>query len=304
MSPMRSIILVGLTAVALYGCNSSQVKVPDGLTLNTTRSDFIRTSEKKAREYEVAGALREAQREWLIIDAAMGGGSSSARAEAARLGRAAKARAKRHLKSAKAAKKRSDFRRAKLELLKVLALKPDDAEAIKMLKTLERRRSYASLAAAPRVSDIVQNEVDVYTAPSMQSKNHKGGIGMRNSGRPVARSSPANRGKSKTAARSPKVSGTNFRRGLTHLSRNEYELALKFFVVAEKHGEGPAEDLDKYLAETRKLLADQHYNQGVVAFRAAHYDRAVNEFALALEYSPGHRKARFYHSSAKTLQGK
>lgn len=239
-----------------------------------------------------------------MIDAAMGGGSSSARAEAARLGRAAKSRAKKHLKSAKAAKKRSDFRRAELELLKVLALKPDDAEAIKMLKTLERRRSYASLAAAPRVSDIVQNEVDVYTTPSMQSKNHKGSNRMRNGGGTVTRSPPGNRKMSKTIARSSQVSGTNFRRGLTHLSRDEYELALKSFVSAEKHGEGPAEDLDRYLAETRELLADQHYKQGVVAFRAAHYDRAVSEFALALEYSPGHQKARFYHSSAKTLQGK
>jgi hypothetical protein len=39
----------------------------------------------------------------------------------------------------------------------------------------------------------------------------------------------------------------------------------------------------------------------VSAFRAAQYDQAVVEFGKALEYEPGHQKARLYLTSAREL---
>lgn len=301
---MRSMLLTGLISASLCGCNSSAVKAPDGL-LGGTRSEFVQTREQRAREYEAAGALFEAKREWQMIDAATSG-SSRARVEAERLGRAADLRAKRHFSFARAAKKRSDFKSAELELLKVLALKPDDAGAIKMLKQLEHRLSYARLAATPRVSDVVESEVDVYTAPSNRPENDRDDIESTQDSGSSAQSTRISGSPKKKNDRKKKTAqgGNSVRLGLAHLSRREYELALEYFVTARENGEGSPEAVQRYLSETRKSLADQHYKQGVLAFRAAQYDQAVEEFEQALEYAPGHKKARFYYSSAKTLQGR
>ena len=77
---------------------------------------------------------------------------------------------------------------------------------------------------------------------------------------------------------------------------------MEHFIRAKKAAEAPAEVLDKHITEMRGVLAERHYDIGVSAFRAARYDQAVAEFAIALKYNPGHQKARLYLGSSRELQ--
>ena len=165
------------------------------------------------------------------------------------------------------------------------------------------RRSYAKLAVAPHVSDAIENEVDVYLGSDVRSETDKGN--SNSAAKTGSNSLPLPSGKSVYQNEQKlEINGiaNNFQRGLTHLSSEEYEQALHYLLIAQKKSEKSPEIIDIYLLKTRQALANQHYDQGVTAFRAELYDKAVEEFEQALEYVPDHQKARFYHSSAKALQ--
>ena len=299
----HTLFLPALFVTFLSGCTSSPEKLYDYLDLNALNKKFVKTHEQMARKYEAEGALNDARREWQLIAAVQQPEVSLAQNEISRLERKAALRVKEHLTAARRAERRADYKAARLELLKALALEPDNVSAIKKIKALEVGRSYATLALVPRVSDIVESEVEVYTAPHVHTWNDNNGSSLSVEGKARNARVMLSKEQTKKSVRKSRAKGgeNNFQRGVTHFSRKEYKLALQYFLIARNKDEGEREILDDYLVRTRQALASQHYNQGVVAFRAARYDQAVDEFEQALEYAPEHKKARFYHSSAKAL---
>ncbi|MCP5014894.1 MAG: hypothetical protein GY938_06360, partial [Ketobacter sp.] len=237
-------------AFFLSGCNSSPAKLYDYLDLNALNKEFVKTHEQMARKYEAEGALSEARREWQLVAAVQQPEASSAQVEIARLERKATVRVKEHLTAARRAERRADYKTARLELLKALALEPDNVSAIKKLKELEARRSYAGLALVPRVSDIVESEVDVYTAPHIDAWNDsKGSSATVGDKDPTARIL-SSKEQTKKSVRKSRAKGVenSYQRGLTHFSRKEYKYALQYFLIARRKDEGEQESLDKYLA--------------------------------------------------------
>ena len=258
--------------------------------------------EQRARALEAEGALRPALQEWELIQT-VSPSAEDVDAEIARLRYTIDIRFAEHRNTARAAAVRSDYRAARVALLKALALKPDDVKAIAELKSLEGRRAYASMVDAPRVSDVIEREIDVYTAPERRSVDDNP-VDSEPSGTNAAKLREApQRSAGQREAMASNVAGDNTRRGIAHLSRSEHAAALELFLQEKRNSDAPNDELDALIAETRHALADHHYAKGVLAFRSADYDRAVSEFELALKYAPDHHKARFYHSSAKQLRG-
>lgn len=297
--------LPALLTFFLCGCSSSPTKFSEYSNLDNLSQKFVEIHMRLARKHEADGAVNEALREWQLIDAVMQPNSSSARVEIARLEQKVSTRVQKHIQAAHGAERRGDYTTARMELLKALALKPYETRAIKKLKELEKRRSYTSLALLPIESEVIENEADHYTSSSISSRidDHRDRISASLSKKSNSRA-VSDKAQSNKEVRKYETTGINnsFQRGLAHWSRKEYKHALQYFLIARRKDEGKQKLVDKFLARTRRALAKQHYEQGVIAFRAARYDQAVNEFEQALEYAPEHKKARLYHSSAKTLQ--
>lgn len=255
--------IIPLTIAAFYlgGCSATPTRSL------ITKWDFVREHEQLARSYESDGSLQPALQEWLIVSAVMPE-ALEPQTEIARLESLIAERVTRHQQAAKAALAKSDYAGAQLQLLKVLALQPDNPEAIGELRKLEARRAYNRLARAPRVSG---KAIRTYKAPTEQ-----------------AMGKAAEKG--------------NLQLALRHLSNAQYEAALERFILARKLEEASDGLLEEYITNTRNTLAEQRYDKGVTAFRAARYKRAVAEFKMSLKYNPGHQKARLYLETASELQ--
>lgn len=304
MTGLRNIhSLPGLFAIALCGCSSPAINFSAFPELNTINNTFVKTHQQTALKYESEGALNEARREWKIIDAIRGPESSRAHFEIVRLERMVALRVKQHFNAALLAEGKADYKTAQIEFLKALALKPDNVHVVSKLKSMVGRRSYANLALAPLVSDAVENKVDIYIGSNAYSENDEGNSNSATEKGSIPLPLPSKKPVNKSMRKFDiKEGANNIQRGQAHLMRKEYKLALHYFLITEKKAEVSQEIVNKYLAETRQALAKQHYDQGVILFRAQKYDKAAENFEQALNYVPNHQKARFYLLSTKALQ--
>jgi hypothetical protein len=257
------IISLTTAALCLAGCTATLPR-----TLMTKR-DFVRQHEQRARRHESDGSLQSALQEWLIVSAVIPE-ATEPQSEITRLEKSIDEGVAICQQAAKAAVVKSDYAGARLQLLKALALQPENQEAIAELRKLEARHVYARLADAPKVSG---NAIGAYNAPPEQQVGKGGERG-------------------------------NLRLALLYLSKEKYEAALQSFILARKHGEAADEVLDEYINKIRDSLAEQHYDKGVIAFRAARYKQAVAEFKMSLKYKPGYEKARLYLETASELQSR
>lgn len=290
----RCRIIAGLLfALQIGACTSPPSMDADYWAAESSKREFVKKHERLARKHESTGALQRARQEWLIISAVIPQ-SSEPRIEIDRLDKAIAAAVRRHQSTARSAAARHDYQRAQLYHLKTLALQPDNAEAIGKLKKLEMRRAYGGLAQAPKVS---RNAVRAYVE-STDTPDARYDLGARD-----AAPTPG-KGVEKTAVETSRgVQGRgNLELALRHLSNREYEAALRRFKLAQEQKEAPAPILEKHITEMQDLLAEQHYDNGVSAFRSARYELAVSEFKKALSYDPEHQKARLYLGSASELQ--
>ncbi len=290
----RWMIPLGIAALQLGGCTS----LPSGSWAAAgAKQAFVIEHSKMARSYESSGSFALALREWLVISA-VAPEAAEPGAEIERLEGAIASRVEKKLRKGKSALGKDRYADAELQFLKTLALQPDNADAIRELKALEGRRAFAKLAAVPKVST---EAVQAYRAPPTEPGNGAGDDAAELADGGALGVPGANEETKKAPATGRPAAEGNLRLALQDLSKHQYEAALQRFTLARKHGEASDEVLDRYIADTRKILAERHYDEGVSAFRAARYDQAIVEFSKALEYAPGHQKAKLYLTSAREL---
>ena len=280
-------VFFGAVLVLIAGCQSAPTRLDNPLAYNSIKQRLVEKHQAHAREFETKGALREARREWQLVDA-LSFRDSDARSQIERLGREIDRRFAQHL----AAAKQAVGKRQK----QALALKPDNARAISLMRSNEAQLEYAGLDREPTVARGDVSEADVYLAA--HDRTGQGG-GIR---KPTAVPLSSGVGAGQPGAGS-EVEGL-MKQGLKHLSRKEYQAALTIFERARVPGDEQDSRLLSYIAQARRGLAERHYELGVAAFRAARYAEAVAEFELVLQHVPDHHKARFYLSSAQSLQKK
>ena len=294
MTSRRWIVTLGVIAIQFAGCATAPTIDVENGSLMSVKKGFAEKHERMARGYESSGSLRRALEEWRAISAVFPE-ASEPKVEIERLLQLISDRTTKHERRAKAALVKSDYDKARMRFLKMLALQPDNWEAIRALKKLEVKAGYARLASAPKVSSQV---VQTYAAPTINT-NSQAEISTVNLKHPTGSAasvqlipSPANSSRNES----------NLKRALRYLSKKQYDTALAHFLLAREHKEASEDVLNKHIAYTRAVLAEQHYDNGVSAFRMASYDLAVAEFKKALEYNPQHQKARLYMRSASELQ--
>lgn len=289
------LVLLAIAVLQLAGCASAPTIDIEELQLGSVREAFAEQHEKQAREHESSGSLRLALQEWSAISAVFPE-ASEPRAQIERLQRLITLKVAKYQRTAATALTKADYAGARLYYLKTLALQPDNRDAIASLKKLEVKSGYSRLAKAPKLSGKV---VQAYELPGESSDGKAVGA----IAEPVKSSSPAGAAQAKFHATvaSPSAKG-NLKLALRYLSEKKHEAALAHFLLARKHKEASTQVLNKHIAYTRGVLAEQHYDIGVSAFRAASYDLAVVEFKKALEYNPQHQKARLYLGSATEMQ--
>lgn len=247
---------------------------------------FIDEHRSAAQTLEARGALREAQREWQLIDAVTPG-DAGAKQHIRRLQAKLAEQFERHRKAAHTAARKGQYRQSRQQLLKALALSPEAGSLISDLKSVEARLAYAAMPAEPKVAKGPQSEVEVYTAQRQQSR--KTASPVRQPAKNVDRAKPYEQ------------PGVVSRQQATDLvAQGRYEAALKHLQVL-RQSTGADPQIDAQIAEVRGILAKRHYARGVDAFRNARYGEAVSEFEQTLRHEPGHHKARFYLSSAQAL---
>ena len=279
-------ILPFLLCLPLMACQSVPSRYT-GLGQPPELRAFISEHRDAAQTLEARGALREAQREWQLIDAVTPGDAVADR-HIRRLEAEITGGFERHRKAARAAARKGQYRRSRQQLLKALALRPEDGSVISDLKAVEARLAYAAMPAEPNVAKGRQSEVEVYTAQRQQSR--KTASPVHQPGESVERSKP-----------DEQPGAVSQQQVADLVAQGRYEAALKN-LQALRQSTGADPQIDAQIAKVRLILAERHYTRGVVAFRDARYAEAVNEFEQTLRYQPDHHKARFYLSSAQALK--
>lgn len=269
----------------LLGCQSTPVALGD-LGRSGELTEFVADRRVAAERSESQGALRDALREWQLIDA-VSPDDTHVRSEIGRLEKAIERKRLRHIEQARTAQRNGQLRRSREHLLHALALRPDQPPAIKELKAVEARIVYAAIPAVPEIETTPQSEVDVYTQGRRESDvlRSKSGSGMAGAG----------------------SVGSNETDLLRHanqlLAQGSYEAALQELLNL-RESKRVGREIDVEIAKIRRVLAARHFARGVAAFRAERYEEAVSEFELTLRHEPDHHKARFYHSSAENLSNR
>jgi len=295
MMARRFVLPLGIAAFSLSGCSTH---IPTLIDFRGTGSAQAAAEEHQrfAASYEAQGQWANALREWRIAHA-LEPSAQRPLEQAKRLEAQIAKSAQRHYRAATAARAAGNTRAARLAALRTLALKPDHAEAMALLRSLESNAVRTRLAAAPKRSKRP-------SAPYMLESGDPGEpaapvptVTLRS-----AYPEKSTRGEVQGTLKAGTGEPTNLRLGLDALSRNELRKALSYFKAAKQRQEAPPDVLDKHVKETHRALADRHYSAGVAKFRASRYGDAAVEFKRALEYDPGHSKARLYLSSATKLQ--
>lgn len=293
MSVSRWGILLGVAILPFIGCSSVPSSYTEDWSSVEAKRVFVTERKELARGYESNESLQTALQEWFVISAVIPE-NSEPRTEIDRLEKEILKRVKRHREAAKSALAKKNYQRAKLHYLKILALQPDNQDVIRELKQLEAKLSYARLTRTPKITNKL---VQGYAAPSAQVTSKVAGD---NPNRPPGEVSDGQAHKASTVESYRRKD--NLRLALGSLSKQEYQVALEYFIRARKLGEAPASLLEKYITDTRYILAERHYDQGVAVFRAARYEQAIKEFQKALKYNPDHRKARLYLGNADEMR--
>ena len=279
--------------MSLLGCQSVPSGLDDAFPAAGLKQRLIDLHRQQARRLEAQGALLEAQREWQLVHA-LSPTDSDAEDQIRRLGDAIDQQFAHHLAGAERALARSQGGPARSHLLRALALKPDDARAIDLIRRHEAQLAYARLDAAPSVARGAVSEEEVYLADHDRAGRNEG----QRESTAAASLGAGGRG----ADNGNRSDEERLKQGLRHLSRGEYQRALEAFERIQAAAGNQDPRLEQYIAETHRALADHHYGLGVAAFRAARYADAAEQFRLVLEHAPDNHKARYYLSSAESLQ--
>lgn len=259
----------------------------------------IAAHRQKAERYTAAGDLSSAAREWHILALlAPGDAQYGARQEATRAAIAQGVREQ--LQIANAALRSGDQERAGVAMLKVLSLDPDNAEAMKVLRDIDRqklsriqngraaRAGQASASAAARpapgsaaTADASESYDIDQTIEIFRAGDVDGGLKEM---RAFVDANPNNQ-----AARQ-RIASVVYERGREAESKGAREQALMLYEQASALRGKPLPEWNDQAQKLRKVLSDDYYEKGMQAYRTDTAS-AIKLWETSLRYDPQNRKA-------------
>ena len=279
----------------------------------TPHESAIASHRKLALQYKAAGDLAAAETQWQILtilapdDLAFRRELDAARA-AIRRGVAE------NLQAGAALQRAGDNERAAQAMLRVLALDPQNAEAAKALREIERQkmaRTQGARASKFRLEDLASpnRTAPPVTAPPPDSSNGydlEQGLEMFKAGdvaggtrelRAYVDANPKDR-----AARQ-RIGATVYERGMEVEAKGDREAALALYEQAVAlRGDTPAQWTERMQA-LRKALSVEYFEKGARAFRSD-TALAIQQWETSLRYDPNNLKASERLREARLAQEK
>jgi len=272
----------------------------------------IARHQQLAREYRQSGDLASAAIQWQLVTL-LAPGDGSAKQELAATRAEITRRVQENLGAGSAALKAGDYDRASEAMLKVMALDPENAEAAKDLREIERRRAakvQAARAAKVNGESVAYNgraqpsRASAPATPAPEAVDSELPLEMFKAGdtegglRDMRRYVDAN--PSDKAARN-KLGTAVFDRARELEAQGSREQAYALYEQAVALRGEPGIGWNLRIQTLRKSLSDDYYEKGVQASKASVVS-AMKDWEIALRYDPQNGKAAARLKDAKAVQ--
>jgi tetratricopeptide (TPR) repeat protein len=284
-------------------------KVPDGPAVGPTAEH-----RQRAQRYAQAGDLASAAREWQIVTL-LAPQDEAARAQLETTHAAIRQGVRDNLQLGNTALRNGDSDHATLAMLKVLSLDPDNPDAPKVLREIDRQKlqriqgtrasrveaqtngagtSRAAPASAPTKGGGVES-YDIDQRIEMFKAGDLAG-GLREL-RAFVDANPTNDG-----ARQ-RIATTVYERAAELEAKGAREQALPLYEQAASLRGKPVADWTAHIQGLRKALSEDYYDRGMQAFRTD-ATVAIKLWETSLRYDPQNRKTEARLREAKIAQDK
>lgn len=312
-----------LAAVALLGACAQVPVGPAPVQDNTpfvtirrppdwesARDTAIANHRKLAQQYKSSGDIADAETQWQIVTA-LAPEDAAARKELDAARAAVKRGIADNLQAGNAAHRSGDNDRATQAMLRVLALDPDNADAAKTLRDIDRQkmaRTQADRAAKFKLDDAAPaarstpnaaaEPADGYDLEQRLEMFRAGDTagGMREL-RAYVEANPKNR-----AARQ-RIAAAVYERGIELENKGSREQAVGLYEQAVAfRGDTPPQWATRIQA-ARKALSNEYYDMGTRSYRTD-IALAIKQWETSVRYDPNNLKASERLREAKLAQEK
>ncbi len=264
-----------------------------------------------AKQHAQAGDLAAAAREWHIVSL-LDPGDDAARAELAATRTAIRQGVRENLQAGNTALRSGDADRASTAMLKVLALDPENAEAMKVLRDIDRQKlariqggraarinqaNAASRTAAPPANarTEVTESYDIDQRIEMfRAGDVSGGLQEL---RAYIDANPNNQ-----AARQ-RIATTVYERGRELEATGAREPALNLYEQAASLRGKPVPEWSARVQTLQKALSEEYYEKGMQTYRTD-IAGAIRLWETSVRYDPQNRKAVAKLQEARIAQEK
>jgi len=263
---------------------------------------------QQAKQHAQAGDLAAAEREWHIVSL-LDPGDEAARTELASTRTAIRQRTREHLQAGNTAMRGGDADRASAAMLDVLALDPENAEAMKVLRDIDRQKlARIQGGRAARVNQLHAATRPAATArtEAMESYDIDQRIEMFSAGdvsgglqefRAYVDANPNN-----LAARQ-RIAVTVYERGRELEANGAREPALNLYEQAVSLRGRPVPEWSARIQTLQKALSEEYYDKGMQRYRSDIVG-AIRLWETSVRYDPQNRKAASKLQEARTAHEK
>jgi tetratricopeptide (TPR) repeat protein len=255
--------------------------------------------------HRAAGDHAAAAREWQIL-ALLAPGDESYRRELDAERAAIRQGVREHLQAGTAALRAGDTERAGAEMLKVLALDPDQADAQKALREIDRQKlariqsgraarvnqaANATRATSPDVGESydIDQRIEMFRAGDVT-----GGLQEL---RAFVDANPGNQ-----AARQ-RIGTTVYERAKEQDAKGAREQALLLYEEAVRLRGKPMPEWTARAQALRRTLSDEYYDKGMQAYRTD-VAAAIKAWEASLGFDPQNRRSAAKLAEARTAQAR
>ncbi|MBI3815700.1 MAG: tetratricopeptide repeat protein [Nitrospinae bacterium] len=250
---------------------------------------FLEEHIKRASSLEQQGNISGAAEEFkiaLTIDPS----NNEAKEGLRRLSDMADKETERHFQKGLSLKK-TDPSKARIEFLTALRIKPDYQPAIDELKENHLLVAKSRLLAPSGEADTgVEDYLSV--ALSLYEDGDYAGA--------IQEFLKAKEKYPKNPEITKHLNFSYYKQGIALFEKGEYKESLRMFSNLQPNFEKAGEYLKKVRAELKKMGED-YYKNGLKLFREQKLNQAIEQWNMALEIEPEHKKAREYIEKAKNL---
>jgi len=187
--------------------------------------------------------------------------------------------------------KKTDPSKARMEFLTALRIKPDFQPAIDELKDVHLLAAKIRLLAPSGDAD---TGVEDYLSVALSLYEDGDYAGAIHEFLKAKEKYPKN----------PEITKylnlSYYKHGISLFEKGEYKESLRMFSNLRPDFEKAGEYLKKVRAGLKKM-GEEYYKNGLKLFREQKLNQAIEQWNMALEIEPGHKKAKEYIEKAKNL---